>query len=130
MNSWKTIMRKLKKIIYKMMRMLMTVIKQRMSHAVPMLICHSPSLYLKFLVKKGHYSKTIAFRVILLPIVLQLQLVMMSKYSMLSADTFKTFWVMSYIKFLHDGNNEDDLAITIAWLFLQNIQAKNHWEIY
>ena len=31
-------------------------------------------------------------------LVLQLHLVMMSKYSKLGIDTFNTFWVMGYIK--------------------------------
>ena len=36
---------------------------------------------------------------------------------------------MAYIKVLHDddndGNNENDLVITIAWLIHRNRQAKN-----
>ena len=75
------------------------------------------SLYLKFLVKKGHNSKTIAFRV--------------SKFGI---DTFNTFWVKGYIKDLHVASNNDGaLAITImriAWLFLRNRQTKNMLHIY
>ena len=54
---------------------------------------------LKFKLKKGHNSKTTAFRV--MPLVLQLHLVMMSKYSQFGVDTlntFNTFRVMGYIK--------------------------------
>ena len=57
--------------------------------AVPMLICQGPSLYFEFLVKKGHNSKTIPFRV--MPLVLQLHLVMMNKHSKISVDTFDTY---------------------------------------
>ena len=49
-----------------------------MSTAAPTLFCQVPSFYL-FLVKMGHNTKTIAFRV-------ALQLVMMSKYSMSGVD--------------------------------------------
>ena len=69
--------------------------QEKVPHAVPTLICHGPSIYLKFLVKKGHHSKTIAFRVMPL---LQLHLVMMSNYSRFGVDTFNTFCVMGYIK--------------------------------
>ena len=34
----------------------------KVPHAVPTLICQGASLYLKFLVKKGHNSKSIAFK--------------------------------------------------------------------
>ena len=47
------------------------------------------SLYLKYLVKKGHNSKTVAFRV--MPLVLQLHLVMMNKYSKFDVEIFNTF---------------------------------------
>ena len=57
-------------------------------HAVPMLIYQGPSFYLKSLGKKGHYSKKIAFRI--MPLVLQLHLVMMSKYYKFGVDTFNT----------------------------------------
>ena len=69
-----------------------------------------------------------------MPLVLQLHLAMMSKYSKFGDDTCNTFWVMVYIKVLHDDNdtnddnddnNDDYLAITIAWFFLRNRQAKN-----
>ena len=36
---------------------------QRASHAVPMIVSQGPLFYSKFLVKKGHNSKSIAFRV-------------------------------------------------------------------
>ena len=42
----------------------------RALHEVPKLICQWPLFYLKFLIRKGHNSKTIAFKVI--PLVLQL----------------------------------------------------------
>ena len=45
--------------------------------------------YLKILVKKGHNSKTIDVRV--MPLVFQLHLVMMSKYSKFGVDNCKTF---------------------------------------
>ena len=48
------------------------------------------------LVKKGNNSKTIAFRI--MPLVLQLHLVMMSKYSQFDVETIYTFLVMGYIK--------------------------------
>ena len=37
--------------------------KNLTEHAVPMLVCQEPVFYLKFLVKKRHNSKYIAFRV-------------------------------------------------------------------
>ena len=46
-------------------------------------------ILLKFLVKKGHNSITIALRV--MSLVLLLQLVKMSKYSRFGVDTFNTF---------------------------------------
>ena len=87
----------------------------RALHAVSTLVCQGPSFYLKLLVKKGHNSKTTAFRVMRL--VLQLHLVMMSKYSMFNVDTFNTFCVKGYIKVFHnddDDKDDDDLAITIV----------------
>ena len=47
--------------------------------------------------------------------------VMKSKYSKFGVETFNTFWVIGYneVFFLHD-NNDDDLATTIARLFLRN----------
>ena len=63
---------------------------------VPTLVFQGPSFYLKFLVKKGHNSTNMAFRV--MPLVLQLHLVMMSKYTKFGAvDTFNTFREMGYI---------------------------------
>ena len=50
---------------------------------MPTLVCHGSLFYLKFLVKKGHNSKNIAFRV--KPLALQLCLVM-SKYSKFGVD--------------------------------------------
>ena len=57
----------------------------RAPHAVPTLVCQEPLFYLKCLGKKGHNSKNIAFRVMLL--VSQLHPVMMSKYSKFGVDT-------------------------------------------
>ena len=47
-----------------------------------------------------------------MPLVLQLHLVKMSMSSKSGVDTFNTFLLMGYIKFLHD--DDLDLAITIA----------------
>ena len=60
-----------------------------------------------------------------MPLVLQLLLVMVSKYSNFGLDTFNTFGVIGYIQFLHDNNNDNNLANTIAWLFLQKPTSKN-----
>ena len=38
-----------------------------------------------------------------MPLVLQLHLIMMSKFSKFGVDSFNTFWVMGYIKVLHDN---------------------------
>ena len=96
-----------------------SVLNTRALHAVPMLVCKGPSFYLKIYVKKGHNSKTLAFRFI--PLVLQLHLVMMSKYSKFGVDTINNFLEMSTLKFLHINN---DLAITInRWV--KNCQTKN-----
>ena len=93
----------------------------RALHAVPTLLCQGSSFYLKYLGKKGHNSNNITFRV--MPIVLQLHLFMMSKYSKFGVDTFNTrnfFSTWATLKFLQDDNNnknddnDDDLAITIA----------------
>ena len=57
---------------------------------------------------------------------------MMGKYSKFGVEIFNTFWVMGYIKFLHDADNKNEndgnknLAITIAGLFLWNGQAKKY----
>ena len=83
-----------------------------------MLICQGPSFYLNFLSKKGHNSKIIGFRV--MPLVLQLHLVMISKYSKFG-DTFNTFSVMCYLKSFSLDDNDDDLAITIANFFAKNL---------
>ena len=77
-----------------------------------MLICQGSS-FLNFLGKKGHNSKIITFGV-MLP-VLQLHLVMISKYSKFG-DTFNTFSLMGYL-----DDNDDDLAITIANFFAKNL---------
>ena len=75
------------------------IINNKSTACSTMLICQGPSFYLKLLVKKGHNSKNIAFRVMLL--VLQQHLVMMSKYFQgWWSDTFNTFWVKSYITVL------------------------------
>ena len=63
-----------------------------------------------------------------MPLVLQLHLVIMRKYSKFGVDTLNTFWLMGkfwVFKFLQDENNDDDLAITIAQHFLRNRQAKS-----
>ena len=91
---------------------------------VRMLVCQGPSFYLKFLVKKGHNSKTMAFR--FMPLALQLHLVIMSKYSKFGVDTFNTFWVMIYINFFAQQwwqLWDDNLVITIAQFSFQNNQA-------
>ena len=62
----------------------------------PTLLCQRSLFYLNLLVKKVYNSKNIVFRI--MSLVLQLQLVIMSKYSMFDVDTFNTFWVMGYIK--------------------------------
>ena len=62
-------------------------------HSVPTLVSQEPSFYLKFLVNKVDNSKTIALRV--MPLVLQLHLVLMSKYSKFGVDTFNTFYFLS-----------------------------------
>ena len=94
-------------------------------HAVPMLVCQGTSFYLKYLVEKGHNSKTISIRV--MPLVLLMHLVMMSKYSKFGVDTFNTFWVMGTLKFLHNNgdNNDNDLANTIAQHFFETDELKN-----
>ena len=48
---------------------------------------------------------------------------MMSKYSKFGVDTLNTFWVMGYIKYWHD-NNDNDLAITKTWFFLEKDKLK------
>ena len=53
---------------------------------------------------------------------MQLQLVMMNKFFKFGFNIFNTFWIMGYIKFLHENDNK--LAITIAWLFVWNWWAK------
>ena len=59
---------------------------------------------------RGHNSKNsknIAFRV--MPLVLQLYLVMVSKYSKFGVDTFNNFCVMGYIKvFARQGRRSSD----------------------
>ena len=97
-------------------------IKTRALHAVSTLICYGPSFFIKSLVKIGHNSRNIAF--IVIPLVLQLHLVMLSKYSKFGFDTFNTFWVMGYMKlFLYDNDDKDDLVIKIAWSFRWNRPA-------
>ena len=73
----------------------------------------------------GHNSKNIAFRV--MSLVLQLHLVMMSKYFKFGVDTFDNFDYWATIKILHnnDDNDDDDLTITTARQFLRNRQNKN-----
>ena len=57
-----------------------------------------------------------------MPLVLQLVIVMMSKYSKFGVDTLSTFWVMSHIKVY-----ALDLVNTIAQLFLRNRQANKKY---
>ena len=57
----------------------------------------------KYYIKKKHYFKNIACRI--MPYMLQLYLTLISKYSKFCVEIFKTFWVMGYIKVLH--HNED-----------------------
>ena len=91
-------------------------------------VYQQPSFYLNILVKKGHNSKTIAFRA--MSLVLQLHHVMMSKYSKFGVDIFTTFWVMCYIKVFANVEDNvddmDDLAITIAQLFLRNLTRRRY----
>ena len=54
-----------------------------------MLVRQGPSFCLNFFVKKGYYTKHIAFRV--MPLVLQLLRVMKIKHSKFGVDTFNTF---------------------------------------
>ena len=80
-----------------------------------------PSFYLKVLVKKGHNSKNIAFRVMFFA--LHVHLVMMSKYAKFGVDTFNTFWVMGYIKIIaHQHWQSSDHN---GFFFLRNRLAKN-----
>ena len=97
--------------------------KSRALHAVPTLVCQRPSFYLKCLVKKGHNSKNIVYWV--MPLVFQLHLVMMSRYSKFGVNTFNTFWVMG----IKDFAWRRHLGITIVWIFLWNRQDKyeNMW---
>ena len=69
--------------------------KTRAPHTVPTLACQGHHS-LKFKLIKGQNSKITAFR--FMPLVLQLNLVMMSKYSKFGVDTLSTFSVMGYIK--------------------------------
>ena len=58
-------------------------------------------------------------------LVLQLQFVMMSKYSKSGVDTFNTFREMGYIKvFAQRQQRSSDLVITKARLFHRNRQTK------
>ena len=59
-------------------------------------------------------------------LVLQLHLVMMSKYSKFGVVYFNTFCVISYIKFLHSNyDKNNDLAMTMLNFFLPKRRAKN-----
>ena len=79
-------------------------------------VCKGPSLYLKSLVKKRHNSKNIALRI--KHLVLQLHLVMMSRHSKFGVDILNIFELWATLKFLQDEDNNNDLVITIAQLFL------------
>ena len=64
-----------------------------------------------------------------MPLALQLHLVMTIKYSKFGVDTFNTFWIVATLKILqdedhNDDDNNDDLAIKMAQLFLPNRRAK------
>ena len=70
-----------------------------------------------------------------MPLVLQLHLIMMSKYSEFGVDIFNMFFhLWATLKILQDydnnnydsDNNDNDLAITIAQFFLQNRQVKTY----
>ena len=68
-----------------------------------------------------------------MPLALQLHLVMISKCSKFGVDTCYTFWVIGFIKFLHDNdenneNNNEDLTITVVRLFLRNRRDKKEKE--
>ena len=63
--------------------------KTRAPHAVLTLICHGPTFYLKFLVKRGDNSKIRA--IIVMSLALQLHIVM-SMYSKSDVDTLNTFF--------------------------------------
>ena len=65
------------------------IIKNKSCTCYTVLIYQGLSFYLKMLHKKGHNSKDIAFRV--MPLVLQLDIIMMRKYSKFGVDTFNTF---------------------------------------
>ena len=70
----------------------------RALNVVPTLVSQGSSFYLKYLVNN---SKNLAFRVMHDDHVLQLHLIMMSKYFKFGVDAFSTFWVMGYIKSLY-----------------------------
>ena len=59
-------------------------------------------------------SETIAFRV--MPLVLQLDVVIMSKFSKSGVYIIDTFWLKGHIKVFSNNDNDNDLAITIAWI--------------
>ena len=62
-----------------------------------------------------------------MPIVLQLYLVMMSKYSKFGVDNFNTFWVLGnlILKFLHDDDNNNNDHLAIASFIHLDTKAKN-----
>ena len=77
----------------------------------------------------GHNSKTIAFRD--MSLVLQIYLVMMSKYSTLELIPLILFEWWAILKFLHNNDKDNiNVVMTIALLFLQNRQAKNELHQY
>ena len=61
-------------------------------------------------------------------LLLQLHLVMMSKYSKLGADIFNNSFYWATLKFLHNKSN--DLAIIIVQLFPQNSRANKKLTTY
>ena len=84
----------------------MNTLKQRGMHAELTLLCQGQSLYLKVLVKKEHNSKNIALRV--MPLVLHDEQVSILSLVLISLIIF-------------DNYDPDNLAITIAQLFIRNI---------
>ena len=64
-------------------------------------------LCLKFLVKKGHDSKNIAFRVV--PLALQLHCCVLILFIL-----FEKWAILKFLHNANDDNNNDDLTITIA----------------
>ena len=75
--------------MYKQINRTITFLVTRAPYAVPTLVCRGAHSTLNLKLKKGHNSKTTVFRVV--PLVMQLHLVMMSKYSKFGVDTLSTY---------------------------------------